>query len=122
MSINKLTISSSAGVFGAWLKAVSLLITLFLFAVTYAQTSEWELKRDRDGIAVYTRSVEGSPYKEVQSVGQISNVTLSSLVALIEDFAACPNWADKCAESYLVERESPTQALVYTHNDMPFPV
>lgn len=100
----------------------SLLFALLLSASTYGQTSDWELKRDREGITVYTRSVEGSPYKEVRSVGKITNVTLNSLVALIEDFAACPNWADKCAESYLVERESPTQALIYTHNDMPFPV
>ena len=44
------------------------------------------------------------------------------MVALIEDFEACPDWADRCAESYLVERISDNQALVYTNNDMPFPI
>jgi hypothetical protein len=84
--------------------------------------SEWELERDREGIQVFTRPVEGSPYKEVRSVSQIEGVSLTSLVALIEDAEACPRWADKCAESYLVERLSETESLVYTHNDMPFPI
>lgn len=91
-------------------------------AQAYGQESQWELERDREGIQIFTRSVAGSPYKEVKSVSYIEGVRLSSLVALIEDAEACPQWADKCAESYLVERESETQSLIYTHNDMPFPV
>ena len=35
---------------------------------------------------------------------------------------ACSDWADRCAESYLVEQLSETESLVYTHNDLPFPV
>lgn len=87
-----------------------------------AQDTQWELKRDRDGIQVFTRSVEGSPYKAVRSVSTINGATLTSLVALIEDAQACVDWADRCAEAYLVERISATESLVYTHNDMPFPV
>lgn len=82
----------------------------------------WELRRDRDGIQVYTRSVAGSPYDAVRTTTRMTDVRLSSLVALIEDAEACPDWADRCAESYLVERLSDTESLVYTHNDMPFPV
>ncbi len=103
-------------------QAKTLAVGLLFVGSAAAQTSDWELKRDLDGIQVFTRSVEGSPYKEVRSEALISGVTLNSLVALIEDAEACPNWADKCAESYLVQRVSPTESLVYTHNDMPFPV
>jgi hypothetical protein len=99
-----------------------LLALLLLGSTAVAQTSAWELKRDLEGIKVFTRSVDGSPFKEVRSESTITGVTLNSLVALIEDAQACPNWADKCAQSYLVERTSATQSLVYTHNDMPFPV
>jgi hypothetical protein len=96
-----------------------LLALLLLGSTAVAQTSAWELKRDLEGIKVFTRSVDGSPFKEVRSESTITGVTLNSLVALIEDAQACPNWADKCAQSYLVERTSATQSLVYTHNDMP---
>lgn len=88
----------------------------------FAQEASWELKKDSQGIQVFTRAVVGSPYKEVKSVSSISGVSLASLVAVIEDAEACPRWADKCAESYVVDRISPTESLVYTHNDMPFPV
>lgn len=108
-----------------WLINSKSLCSIFLFAIsTYAFSAEeaWEQKRDREGIQVYTRNIEGSPYDAVQTVAIVSNVRLSSLVALIEDAEACPNWADRCAESYVVERVSDSESYVYTHNDMPFPV
>ena len=103
---------------------LGILLLLFSYWVAgfAAEQAEWELQRDRDGIQVYTRAVEGSPYDAVRSTTVVQNVRLSALVAVIEDFEACPDWADRCAESYLVERISNNQALVYTHNDMPFPV
>ena len=114
--------ASTVTTFRRWQAKSAMLALMLVSTVAAGQTSEWELKRDLDGIEVFTRSVDGSPYKEVRSRSTITGVTLSSLVALIEDAEACPNWADKCAESYLVERVSPTESLIYTHNDMPFPV
>lgn len=105
-----------------FLTASVLGLMLLVSGISHGQDSDWDLERDRDGIQIFTRSVAGSPYKEVKSVTQIEDVSLASLVALIEDAEACPQWADKCAESYLVERLSETESLVYTHNDMPFPV
>lgn len=93
-----------------------------LVTTGHAAESGWEQKRDRDGIQVFTRNVEGSPYDAVRSTTIVDNVRLSALVALIEDAEACPNWADRCAESYVVERVSDAESYVYTHNDMPFPV
>jgi hypothetical protein len=120
--------AGSGSVFWTMLSLVKLIygsvlsLTVLASGISYGQNSDWDLERDRDGIQVSTRSVAGSPYKEVRSVSLIEGVSLTSLVALIEDAQACPQWADKCAESYLVERLSETESLVYTHNDMPFPV
>ena len=87
-----------------------------------AEEPGWELRRDRDGIQVHTRPVEGSPYDAVRTTTRMTGVRLSSLVALIEDASACTDWADSCAESYLFERLSDSESLIYTHSDMPFPV
>ncbi len=98
---------------------------LLLGSTTYLYAAEeqaWELRRDRDGIQVHTRAVAGSPYDEVRTTTRLEGVRISSLVALIEDAQACADWADRCAGSYLFERLSETESLVYTHNDMPFPV
>ncbi len=102
------------------------LAPLLLFcASTYllgAEERAWQLRRDRDGIQVHTRPVDGSPYDAVRTTTRMQDVRLSALVALIEDPMACADWADRCAEAYLLERISDTESLVYTHNDMPFPV
>ncbi|NKB35191.1 MAG: hypothetical protein GKR91_19000 [Pseudomonadales bacterium] len=96
-----------------------LAMPLFLLA---AEDEGWELKRDRDGIQVYTRPVEGSPYDAVRSVTIMDNVRLASLVALIQDAPACEDWADRCDRSFVHEEISEFEVFVYTNNDMPFPV
>lgn len=106
-------------------RLIRLLIILALGAPSYlfaAEEEVWELQRDEDGIQVLTRSVEGSPFDAVRTTTQMTDVRLSSLVALLEDVEACSEWADSCAEAYLVERISATESIVYTHNDLPFPV
>lgn len=84
--------------------------------------TEWELKRDRDGIQIYTAEITGSAHNAVRAETIVEGVRLSALVAVIEDAEACAEWADRCAESYIVERPSTTEAIIYTHNDLPFPV
>ncbi len=83
---------------------------------------DWKLRKDKDGIQVYTKNIEGSAHAAVRSTTIINGVTLASFVALINDAEACSDWADKCAESYVHERVSDTELFVYTHNDLPFPV
>ncbi len=89
---------------------------------TSAAEEQWNLRRDRDSIQVYSKKVEGSAYAAVKTITVMENVNLASLVALIADAEACPTWADKCAESYVHEQINETEAYVYTHNAMPFPV
>ena len=102
---------------------LSIMLTMCAYSCLFAADEQgWELQRDKDGIQVHTRPVEGSPYDTVRTTTRMMDVRLSSLVALIEDAPACMDWADSCAESYLVERLSESESLVYTHNDMPFPV
>ena len=72
-----------------------LLIHLPLTAVA-AETSgsenkNWNLKRDRDSVQVYTRNVDGSPYDAIRATTIMENIRLYSLVALIMDVEACPN-------------------------------
>lgn len=102
--------------------------TIFLLLVISGQLSaqtnsefEWQLKKNQDGIQVYTRSVEGSKFKAVRSV-MLTDFRLSSVVALIRDGAACPRWADLCKESRVMEEISETEQIVYSYNDIPWPV
>ena len=105
-------------------KALKLpLLTSVVFALygtpTYAE--EWELKRDREGVQVYTKSVEGSQHKAVRSTMQ-SDRPVAELVALVMDATACPKWAALCKESRVAQEKSATELWVYTYNDLPWPV
>ena len=105
-------------------KIIANLLVLFcasgVTGLTYAES--WELKKDTNGIQVYTKAVPGSPYKAVKAVTRVDHVPLRALVALLDDVEACSDWAKECVESTIHERVSPTEAYVYTHNDLPFPV
>ena len=82
---------------------------------------DWKLKRDRDGIQIYLSSVPGSKFKAIRSVMQFQTQT-RSLVALVMDLPNCPNWAAMCKEARSTKYLSETESLIYTHNDLPFPV
>jgi len=82
----------------------------------------WDLRKDEEGIQVYTRKVEGSPYDAVKAITVVENVRLAAMIALVEDTAACSDWVDRCEESFLHERISATESYVYTHTNLPFPV
>ncbi|MGK0222409.1 MAG: hypothetical protein ACI9ON_001648 [Limisphaerales bacterium] len=102
---------------------------LFCFALILSVPSsaaestaeEWELRRDRDGITVYTRSVPGSDFKEVRSEMTVPS-PVNEMVGLVMDTDACPDWAALCKESHVAESVSPQEAFIYTYNDLPWPV
>ena len=106
-------------------KLTLLLILMSFSGFTYSQIAgveyNWEEKRNKSGITIYTSSVEGSPFKAVRGVMEV-DATVSSLVALVEDLNACPKWAAFCKEARLEDRISDTESYAYIYNDIPFPV
>lgn len=101
-----------------------------LFCITYsgllsAQEAgveyQWKQKRDIDGITVFTSKVAGSRFQAVRTTMLIPT-TISSLVALVSDNAACSEWASLCKESKVVEQISATEKYVYNYNNVPFPI
>ncbi len=97
--------------------------SLALISEVSAVDEEWRLRRDRDSIQACSRKIEAYAHAAVKTVTVMEGVSLASLVALTEeDVEACPAWADKCAQSYVHERVSETEACIHIRNSMPFPV
>ncbi|GHA06298.1 hypothetical protein GCM10008090_14970 [Arenicella chitinivorans] len=82
---------------------------------------EWHLKRDRDGIQVYVSKVADSKFKAMRAQ-MVVETPVRSLVALITDLENCQKWAPTCKRAHIVTRLSPTESIVYSHNNLPFPV
>lgn len=99
----------------------SCLICLLLLSQGAVAAENWEQQRDRDGIQVYTRDVDGSKFKAVKSTMTIA-ASLRELVALVRDAAACPDWAALCKMAESIDELSETEMYVYTLNDLPWPV
>ncbi len=81
----------------------------------------WKEKRNKKGIVIQTSDVAGSSFKAVRGEMTV-NASVESLYGLVDDLAACPDWADLCKEARLEKRVSPTENYAYIYNDVPFPV
>lgn len=107
------------------IRQLALLIALILPLSAFAQLDgvayDWEEKKNKDGIKIFTSSVKGSSFRAVRGEMVVEG-RIASLVALVEDLAACPRWADLCKEARLEKRVSDTESYAYIYNDIPFPV
>lgn len=105
--------------------AITLLLTLFVSGQLLAQVEgvkyNWEQKRDRERIQVYTSKVPGSPYKAVRGEMVIEG-SVAELVALINDLPRCSEWADLCKFSRALKVISSDELVVHIYNNVPFPI
>ncbi len=101
-------------------KVIMLLLISFAFTAAHAETA-WELKKDKDGIKVYTGSIPNSNIKAVKVVC-IVNASLSQLTALLLDTKAHEQWVYNTKTSYLVKQVSSAHWLYYSEVNMPWPL
>ncbi|MGE5106576.1 MAG: lipid-binding protein [Sphingobacteriales bacterium] len=88
--------------------------------ISFSQQS-WNLKKENDGIKVYTRSVEGSKFNEIKVECSISG-TLSQLAALLLDVEDHVNWVYSCRSSLLEKKITDTHIIYYTEVNAPWPL
>jgi hypothetical protein len=86
-----------------------------------ADEDGWRLEKDKDGIQVYTRAVEGWNIREFRGVTRIP-ARLTSLVAVINDIAASRELTDVVSEARIQHRDSDCQYQIYSAMKMPWPI
>jgi hypothetical protein len=84
-----------------------------------AQTT-WQLKKDQDGIKVYSRAADNSRFDELK-VEMTLTATLSSLAALILDIDNYHNWSFNTEKAYVLKRVGPADLYFYTLIHSPWP-
>ncbi len=80
----------------------------------------WELQSNKNGIAVYTRTVDGYSVSAVKSVC-IINSSLSGMVALVLDVASYKKWIFHCDHAQIVKWINPTELIYYQETSVPWP-
>ena len=100
-----------------------LIVTTLLFAglSLSAQPGEWKLKKEADGLKVYLRDAENSNIKEVK-IEAIFDASLSSIITVLKDVPAYPDWIYKCAKSERMEPGTNTSSVYYCEVDFPWPL
>lgn len=114
------------------LRYLSTLLTfgIALFAAMAAQSapfglepaSDWKLKKDKDGIQIFTQKITGVKHLAVKAEATVEGLSAHAVIAVILDAEACPNWADLCKQSYVHSKNNDYDYYVYTENDLPSPV
>ena len=101
-----------------------LFVFIYILLAAFVQETPkevWRLKKCDKGIAVYTRHAENSKLKELKSIF-IVKTSLSSIVALINDFDSYPEWVYRCNKSYAVLKISDLEFIQYQSVKAPWPV
>lgn len=81
---------------------------------------DWDLRRERDGIEVYTAPVEDSGFNAFRAVTELC-VDVPELVALIHDVDSFPEWLADTEEAELLERTDEWQRH-HVVSDTPWPL
>ncbi len=105
------------------LKAVFIItLSLSFNGFSYKKTTtDWELKKFKNGISVYTRLPENSEYKELKAVFQLKT-SLSSIIALLNDVESYPKWVYRCGTSKVLKKDSDKHLIRHQTIVAPWPV
>ena len=82
---------------------------------------DWEFKKYDNEIAIYTRSVKGSGFKELKAVTTFHS-SLSGLVALLKDIPSAPTYVHHCKQSYIISSRGDSEIVFYQETAIDWPV
>src|SRR6202022_1284879 len=86
-----------------------------------AAQSPWELKKDKDNIRIYSRSVTGCKFNELKAVFDLPG-TLSQLRSVLSDVINYKDWVYSTEFTKLIENRNDTEIVYYSRIGAPWPV
>jgi hypothetical protein len=94
----------------------------FLHIYCFSQDAKdsWVLKKNEQGVSVYSRKTSESDIKELKSVIYLKT-SLKSIVALIDDWESYPQWVYQCGVSSTLKKISDTEGMHYQTVLAPWP-
>ena len=81
----------------------------------------WDLRRNENGIAVYSRKVTNVSFKEIKVECELPG-TSAQLVRIIKDVAHHPDWVYGVKEASILKKKSESNFIYHTQSDLPWPV
>lgn len=102
-------------------KIISFIAALTLFTSLFAQDS-WDLEKDKDGIRIYNRKVEGSKLKEFKGVVSVK-ASVQEAVSYFTDIQQHEKFMYKCKKGSVkvVKKSSASDFYTYMVIETPWP-
>lgn len=101
-------------------KLVLLNIFFFIFSAVIAQGS-WELKKNENGIAVYTRKSATGNLKELRVTCELA-ATKAQLISTLQDIGNYNDWVYSNKKSEILKSLNSNKIIYYTESRLPWPI
>jgi len=99
----------------------TVLVLLFAAFISPEFEAKWTLKKEKNGVSIYTRPVEGSPLKEFKGIVNI-RTSPEAAKALLLDLPTYTKWQHNCIKSSLLQKNSADDIVGISLTDAPWPV
>lgn len=100
-------------------KIITVILLCFIHTCLYAQP-DWKLKKDEDGIKIFTANTEQSNFKSVK-VECTVNARLSQLIAFLMDVDKQHDWVYGNKFSQLIKKIEANEMIFYSEVSVPWP-
>jgi hypothetical protein len=100
-------------------KVFLLLIFVSVTSASQAQ-SEWKLKKEKDGITVYTRPSKGQSFDEFKATTTL-DFSIATFVNVVRDVEAYPEWITDLSDTRMLVKKGDTAQIYYSELKVPFP-
>ncbi|MBS1528258.1 MAG: hypothetical protein JST19_21615 [Bacteroidetes bacterium] len=97
-----------------------LLILIALSSLSHGQDN-WQLVRDDDGIAVYTRRLPSERFKEVKADFEL-NATEDQLISVLQNISHHKDWSYGTKRTFLISRKNKDTLTYYSEVSLPWPL
>lgn len=100
-------------------KILLLIIPVFLFSFNIIST-DWEFRREENGIKVYATKVEGYKYEKCKALANV-NADLTTLYNYVKDPMNYKNFSDRIMKMETIKKTE-NKVLYYMQVDLPWPI
>jgi hypothetical protein len=104
------------------MRALTILLLSFTCIGAAAQHEECSLKKNSDGILVYTCKIGNERFKSLKATFTIAHTTLEELIALLKNADQYTTWQYNTIASKLLMPVSADTLIVRTEIDAPWPI
>ncbi len=93
---------------------------IYLIAQLSAKSQDWVLKKNKDGIRVFTRKTTNFKFDELKVECEMEG-SLSAMAAVLLDVKNHPQWVYKTVGCQLLKTPAATDVFFYTEIECPWP-